>query len=117
LAQKKRVNIKAEARKHEEVKKTNLEKVDVQKEKIQGLVNQLKSNELYNAATGKNENAALLGFQGEEEFNYEERRGGRGFRGGRGAPRGGRGGNEAGARKQGGRKQMRAEEEEFPALV
>jgi len=78
---------KKEARKPEENKKLNVEKVATEKEKVATLNTQLKSNEVYNVSVGQSKDNQLLAFQGEEE--YFERRGRGGFRGGRGAPRGG----------------------------
>lgn len=117
---------KAEGRKHEAITAKNIEKVDVQKEKVQVIHSQIKTTDLYNTGTGKNEHTVLLGFQGgadEEDFGGEgERRGGRGGRrGGRGGFRGGdrpaRGGDRRGGDRNTGRgKKMNFNEESFPTL-
>jgi hypothetical protein len=77
------------------MKKANIEKVDAQRDKAEGKTSNLKNSELYNVSTAKTEHADLLGFQGGEEYYYEERRG----RGGRG--RGGRGGRGRGGENTG----------------
>lgn len=93
LAQKKKATIKKEARKPEESKKANLEKVERTGDRTETKQNSLKNQELYSAGTAKTENVQLLGFQGgDDDFypreNRESKRGGRGgFRGGRGGAR------------------------------
>ena len=87
FANKKRALPKKEARKVEEVKKANLEKVETQKQKVTTQESNLRNMETYTAATAKTEHASLLGFsKGLEEDDRGERgergRGGRGFRGG-----------------------------------
>lgn len=98
LAQKKTVGIKKEARLAEQVVKANIEKVVKDSEKTQQINSQLKDRDLY--ATGRQEGADLLGFQGGDDEYYprEERSGRGGRRGGRGGNRGGaaRGGNQGG---------------------
>lgn len=128
-AQKKRSLLKKEARGHDATKKGNFAEAPV-KEKVQGISNTLRDQEVYNVVVGKSELSNLLSFQGQEDDYYVERsegdrRGGRGGRGGRGArtegaPRGGRGGR--GAHTQGGarggrQQQLRVDESAFPSLA
>lgn len=115
MAKKKRSTLKKEARGHEEVKRTGLQAAEPKKEKVQGLNSQLKDQEVYNVAVGKNELANLLSFQGQEDdFYVSERRPARGgFRGGRG----GRGGPRPEGGQRGGRQQqLRMDENAFPSL-
>jgi hypothetical protein len=121
LAQKKKTAFKKEARQAEALKKDNIEKVEGEKKKVETIATTIRNQDTYSIATGKNENAVLLGFQAQEdEFPDRERRGGRGGRGGRGTrggPRtGGRGGNQGGERRRGGNQQLSVNEEAFPAL-
>ena len=51
LAQKKKVNFRKEARKVEEVKKENIEKVGVQKDKVSTLTSHIRANETYTGST------------------------------------------------------------------
>lgn len=115
LAKKKTVGIKKEARKAEEVSKSNIEKVEKQADRIQSIASQLKDRDTY--AIGRQEGADLLGFQGgDDEFVREERSGRGGRRGGRGGARGGqRGGAQGGARPNRGGA-MRVADEDFPTL-
>ncbi len=114
LAQKKKATFKKEARKPEELKKTGIEKVEAQRDKVESINSNLRNNELYNASTAKSENANLLGFQGgDDEFVFEERR--RGGRGGRGGFRGGKGPQKA-APRRGGLQTLRVDENDFPSL-
>lgn len=75
LAGKKTTNFKKEARKAEEVKKTNIEKTEEKKHKVQTITSHLTSNDTYSAATAKSENVGLFGFQGDEQEggNYRGR--------------------------------------------
>jgi hypothetical protein len=84
MAQKKLTGMKKEARKPEEVKKKDIEKVEAPKGKATTITSNLKNQETYAISQAHDENAALLGFQGEEEFFH------RGGRGGRGGHRGAR---------------------------
>ena len=102
---KKKPGFKKEARQPEEMKKANIEQAEATKNKAATKVSTLKDAETYHA--GMNENANLLGFQGEEDYDFEERRGGRGGRG-RGLGRGGRGGRGGQAKP--------LEQEAFPEL-
>jgi len=77
MAQKKKVNIRKEARKPEEMKKANIEHAEKEKNKTETIQTNLKNNETYNIASTKGENASLLGFQGGEEY-VPSGRGGRG---------------------------------------
>jgi plasminogen activator inhibitor 1 RNA-binding protein len=119
MAQKKKSTLRKEARAPEQLKKENIEKVDAEKQKVETISSNLRNQETYSIATGKNENAVLLGFQGEED-EYPRERGFRGGRGGRGGARGSRGGARGGEPRQGGRggrqQQLNVNEEAFPAL-
>ena len=117
---------KAEARKPEEVKGKQIEKVATEKEKVSTIDSRIGGNELYNAGTAKSEFANLLGFQeGGDDYEggeFRERRGrggrGRGDRGGRGGYRGGdrdRGGYREGGARRGGRGKLGGVDD-FPTL-
>jgi hypothetical protein len=122
---------KASGRQHENTTAKNVEKVEKVNEKQNQIDSQMKDTELYNAGTAKTEHADLLGFQGGVDEEYiefgDERRRGRGGRGGmrgsRGGMRGSRGGMRGGER--GGERQPRTggrggkmvfNEEAFPTL-
>jgi len=112
LAGKKVSQFKKEARKAEEVKKTNIEKKTEGKDKISTLNNQLKDQDVYSVSVGQSAENKLLGFVGEQD-EYE--RGPR-DRGGYGGERGGYGGGRGrGGQRKGGNK-LYMNEEEFPTL-
>ena len=102
LAQKKKPTQRKEARQSEALKKDNIEKVDIQKQKVETIDTTIRNQDTYSIATGKNENAVLLGFQGQEDEYEPRERGARGGRGGRGrgtrGSRGGQGGERTGGR-------------------
>ena len=62
LAEKKLANIKKEGRKPEESKKTNIERVEEEKDKIHTLNKNLRNAEIYNAGSALSEHNVLLGF-------------------------------------------------------
>jgi hypothetical protein len=62
MASKKKTTFKKEARKPEEMKKTNVEKGGEEKTKTETIATNLKNSETYNAAQTKNESSNLLGF-------------------------------------------------------
>ena len=114
---------RAEVRQHEAVTAKNIEKVEVQKEKVAQISSQIKDQDIYNVGVAKSENAHLLGFAaGADDEEFVERRGGRGGRrGGRGGFRGDRGGFRGGDREQRGGhrgqgKKLHFNEEAFPTL-
>jgi plasminogen activator inhibitor 1 RNA-binding protein len=119
LAQKKKSTIKKEARKAEELKKDNIERVETGKQKVETLESKIRGNETHTIASGKSDQNTLLGFQGEED---EYPRGDRPFRGGRGGrgrgqrTGGNRGGQQTGGRQGGRQQQLSVNEEAFPAL-
>ena len=92
--------MKAEARKAEEVKAKNIQKVDKEKEKVTTIEKNLKGADVYNSGIGK-QGVELLGFQPTKDDDYDRRDG---YRGGRGGRYGGRGGK------------FRQNAEEFPTL-
>lgn len=108
--------MRKEARKPEEAKKANLEKKDQEKDKVSTLNTAIKAQDTYSISTGKSETSNLLGFQGDYEEPFAERRGG--FRGGRGGARGGSGRGGAGGRGRGAKKDWDAmdNETDFPTL-
>lgn len=61
FAEKKGTNYRKEARKAEEIKKTNIEK-GAEKSKISTLESTLRNQDIYNAGTAKAEGNTLLGF-------------------------------------------------------
>lgn len=123
MANKKKSTLKNVARGHDEVKRVNVEAAVFVDDKIQGKMNPLKDQEIYNVGIGKNEMANLLSFQGQEEDIYvesSERRGGRGGRGAFRGSRGTRGSRPAGEGHHGarsGKQNLRMDENAFPSLA
>lgn len=118
LASKKTVGLKKEARKAEEVKKTGIEKVEKNTDRVETITSNLKNSELYSVA--KSQGADLMNFQGgDDEFYPREERSTRGGnrRGGRGGFRGGRGGQaNQGPRPNRGGQTLRVDDSDFPTL-
>lgn len=123
MAQKKTAGYKKEARKPEEIKKTNIEKGQ-EKQKITTIESKISNTETYNASVAQSKENVLLGFQGESDY-YERRGRGRGrgeYRGEqRGEQRGeyrGRGGQPGGKRQggRGGQQSLEVDDKSFPTL-